>query len=79
MRKCLLVSTLLLITSAAHAGITIGGTRVVYPENKKESSIAITNPDNTDYLVQSRVETEGKVRSAVSDYAAALPPGCETE
>ncbi|EKS6727358.1 molecular chaperone [Enterobacter mori] len=62
MRKCLLVSTLLLITSAAHAGITIGGTRVVYPENKKESSIAITNPDNLDYLVQSWVETEGKVR-----------------
>lgn len=62
MRKCLLVSTLLLITSAAHAGITIGGTRVVYLENKKESSIAITNPDNLDYLVQSWVETEGKVR-----------------
>lgn len=62
MRKCLLVSSLLLLTSAAHAGITIGGTRVVYPENKKESSIGITNPDNLDYLVQSWVETEDKTR-----------------
>ncbi|MEH0886010.1 molecular chaperone [Enterobacter sp. UNJFSC 003] len=62
MRKCLLVSSLLFITSFAHAGITIGGTRVVYPENKKESSIGITNPDNLDYLVQSWVETEDNVR-----------------
>lgn len=62
MRKYLLISSCLLITSAAHAGITIGGTRVVYPENKKESSIGIANPDNLDYLVQSWVETEDKAR-----------------
>ncbi|UWM65507.1 molecular chaperone [Enterobacter sp. CP102] len=62
MRKYLLLSSFLLITSAAHAGITIGGTRVVYPENKKESSIGITNPDNLDYLVQSWVETEDNAR-----------------
>ncbi|KZQ27953.1 long polar fimbrial chaperone LpfB [Enterobacter genomosp. O] len=62
MRKSLLLSSFLLITSAAHAGITIGGTRVVYPENKKESSIGIANPDNLDYLVQSWVETEDNAR-----------------
>lgn len=62
MRKHLLLSSFLLITSAAHAGITIGGTRVVYPENKKESSIGIANPDNLDYLVQSWVETEDNAR-----------------
>ncbi|HDS9458172.1 TPA: molecular chaperone [Enterobacter asburiae] len=62
MRKYLLLSSFLLITSAAHAGITIGGTRVVYPENKKESSIGIANPDNLDYLVQSWVETEDNAR-----------------
>ena len=62
MRKYLLVSSFLLLTSAAHAGITIGGTRVIYPENKKESSIGITNSDNLDYLVQSWVETEDNAR-----------------
>lgn len=62
MRKYLLLSSFLLITTAAHAGITIGGTRVVYPENKKESSIGISNPDNLDYLVQSWVETEDNAR-----------------
>jgi len=62
MRKYLLASSFLFIASVAHAGITIGGTRVVYPENKKESSIGIENPDNLDYLVQSWVETEDKAR-----------------
>ncbi len=62
MCKYLLLSSFLLITTAAHAGITIGGTRVVYPENKKESSIGISNPDNLDYLVQSWVETEDNAR-----------------
>ncbi len=62
MRKYLLLSSFLFITTAAHAGITIGGTRVVYPENKKESSIGISNPDNLDYLVQSWVETEDNAR-----------------
>lgn len=62
MRKYLLASSFLFIASVAHAGITIGGTRVVYPENKKESSIGIANPDNLDYLVQSWVETEDKAR-----------------
>lgn len=62
MRKHLLASSFLFIASVAHAGITIGGTRVVYPENKKESSIGIENPDNLDYLVQSWVETEDKAR-----------------
>lgn len=62
MRKYFLASSFLFIASVAHAGITIGGTRVVYPENKKESSIGIENPDNLDYLVQSWVETEDKAR-----------------
>lgn len=62
MRKYLLASSFLFIASVAHADITIGGTRVVYPENKKESSIGIENPDNLDYLVQSWVETEDKAR-----------------
>jgi len=62
MRKFLLLSSLVLMASSAHAGITIGGTRLVYPESKKESSIQVTNPDNIDYLVQSWVESESNAR-----------------
>lgn len=44
--------------SAANAGVVIGGTRVIYDGNKKESSISVTNPDTTPYLIQSWVETQ---------------------
>lgn len=43
--------------SAANAGVVIGGTRVIYDGNKKESSISVNNPDSTPYLIQSWVET----------------------
>ncbi|WP_049292239.1 fimbrial biogenesis chaperone [Franconibacter helveticus] len=42
--------------SAASAGVVIGGTRVIYNGNKKESSISVNNPDPTPYLIQSWVE-----------------------
>ncbi|HFG6074117.1 TPA: molecular chaperone [Salmonella enterica subsp. enterica serovar Bahrenfeld] len=45
--------------SAVNAGVVIGGTRVIYDGNKKESSISVTNPDTTPYLIQSWVETLG--------------------
>lgn len=44
--------------SAANAGVVIGGTRVIYDGNKKESSISVNNPDTTPYLIQSWVETQ---------------------
>lgn len=44
--------------STANAGVVIGGTRVIYDGNKKESSISVTNPDTTPYLIQSWVETQ---------------------
>ena len=43
--------------SAANAGVVIGGTRVIYDGNKKESSISVNNPDKMPYLIQSWVET----------------------
>lgn len=38
---------LVLIAFDSYAGIIIGGTRVIYQGDKKESSISIRNPDNT--------------------------------
>lgn len=57
MRHGYLLSTLFLVAATAHAGVIINGTRLVYQGEKKESSLGIQNPDNTDYLVQSWVDT----------------------
>lgn len=49
--------SLLLLSATAHAGLVMGGTRVIYEEGKREASISVTNADNaTPYLVQSWVE-----------------------
>lgn len=60
MRHGYLLSTLLLVAATSHAGVIINGTRLVYQGGKKESSIGISNPDDTDYLVQSWVDAGGK-------------------
>ncbi|ENZ0348292.1 molecular chaperone [Morganella morganii] len=44
--------------SVASAGILIGGTRVIYNGDKKESALSVSNPDNFPYLIQSWVESE---------------------
>lgn len=65
MRHGLLLSTLLLTAATAHAGVIINGTRLVYQSDKKESSIGLSNPDATDYLVQSWVDAGSKNRANV--------------
>ena len=59
MRHGYLLSTLLLVAATAHAGVVINGTRLVYHGDKKESSLGLSNPDATDYLVQSWVDSGG--------------------
>lgn len=44
--------------SEVNAGVIIGGTRVVYDGNKNESSVSVTNPDSSPYLIQSWVESQ---------------------
>ncbi|BBS36407.1 molecular chaperone [Enterobacter cloacae complex sp. 2024EL-00215] len=63
MRHGYLLSTLLLVAATAHAGVIINGTRLVYQGDKKESSLGLSNPDTTDYLVQSWVDSGGKNRA----------------
>jgi len=42
---------------AGHAGIVMGGTRVIYQEGKREAAISVSNADShSPYLVQSWVE-----------------------
>lgn len=52
------VSALLLTTiCSAHAGVIIGGTRVIYNGAAKESSLSVNNPDKVPYLIQSWIES----------------------
>jgi len=60
MRHGYLLSSFLLVAATAHAGVIINGTRLVYQGDKKESSLGLSNPDATDYLVQSWVDSGGK-------------------
>lgn len=57
--KTLLAATVTAFTlSTASAGIIIGGTRVIFDGDKKESSISVNNPDSTPYLIQSWVDAD---------------------
>lgn len=55
----LAVALLPLTLITANAGVIIGGTRVIFEGAKKEATINITNPDNTPYLIQSWIDTQG--------------------
>lgn len=59
MRSIPLVTLLLLFyTFSASAGVSIGGSRLIYEGNKKEESISVTNMDKSPYLIQSWIEDE---------------------
>ncbi|EKY3087503.1 fimbrial biogenesis chaperone [Cronobacter dublinensis] len=56
MRKLILCG-LLITATAAQAGVVVGGTRLIYPGDKKETSLTISNPDDINYLIQTSVDT----------------------
>lgn len=56
--RCLLAGIALLSVDVASAGITLGGTRVVYPEKIKETSLMVRNDGTKDIMVQSWIEPD---------------------
>lgn len=42
--------------SSVHAGVIIGGTRIIYEGNKKEAALSVSNPDTLTYLIQAWIE-----------------------
>lgn len=57
MKRTIAALALLTLSTAAQAGIVMGGTRVIYQEGKREAAISVTNADtHSPYLVQSWVE-----------------------
>ncbi|MBC3250083.1 long polar fimbrial chaperone LpfB [Serratia fonticola] len=51
------LTSLLMMSCAAQAGVVVGGTRLIYEGGKKESSLSVSNPDKGPYLIQTWVET----------------------
>ena len=75
-----LAALLLLISLPLQAGVIIGGTRVVFPGNNKETSLSVSNPEqDRPYLIQSWVEGEnsGKAPFLVTPPLFRLDPGQE--
>lgn len=56
--SCLLLFALL--NSGSRAGVIVGGTRIIFSGAKKETTLSITNPDATSWLIQSWVEDPDK-------------------
>ncbi|MFI8417427.1 molecular chaperone [Serratia sp. NPDC078593] len=57
-RSTLVAALLMTMGAQVQAGVVVGGTRLVYDGGKKESSLTISNPDKTPYLIQSWVDTQ---------------------
>jgi P pilus assembly chaperone PapD len=53
-----LCASVMMISQLAQAGVVVGGTRLVYDGDKKESSLSVNNPDALPYLIQSWVEPQ---------------------
>lgn len=62
----------LLFSSVASAGITLGGTRIIYPQKLKETSIMVKNDGDKDIMVQSWVDPDAT--SPGQDVPFALTP-----
>lgn len=59
LRFCMLPLFVMAIgMSSAYAGVSIGGTRVIYDGGRKEASLSVNNPDALPYLIQSWIETQ---------------------
>jgi len=56
--RYLLAGLALLSASVANAGITLGGTRLIYAEKSKEASILIKNDGAQDIMIQSWLDPE---------------------
>ena len=70
--KYFLTGFVLLFSGVSSAGITLGGTRIVYQEKLKETSIMVKNDGDKDIMVQSWIEPATNVSE--QDVPFALTP-----
>ncbi|HCI5658083.1 TPA: molecular chaperone [Klebsiella variicola subsp. variicola] len=66
------IVTVIFNITNAQAGVVIGGTRLVYPEGKKEINITVENKENFPYLIKTFLE-KGSIESSAG-YFMITPP-----
>lgn len=72
-RRMLLLIGFLIFSQYVHAGIIVGGTRLIYNADKKEASLSVKNPDPTDYLVQAWIDHGDKESTERVPFAITPP------
>ncbi|EDT6764386.1 molecular chaperone [Salmonella enterica subsp. enterica] len=68
----LIAATFLFTMTTAQAGVVVGGTRIIYNGDKKETSISVKNPDKSSYLIQSWSDS-GENSTAKSPFMVTPP------
>lgn len=59
MKRYIVMLVMILLTTSSQAGVVIGGTRIIYPQDKKAVSLTVMNSNTSGvYLVQSWVESD---------------------
>lgn len=55
----IIILSLCFWSSISYAGVTVGGTRVIYNGAKKETTLSVRNPDKRAFLIQAWMDSDG--------------------
>lgn len=74
-RLSYIMLTALMVSSASvSAGVVMGGTRIVYPQNSKEVAFSVSNMESAvPYLIQSWVEGDGPDKNNAAPFIVTPP------
>lgn len=73
-KYALLAGLFAALSPYAHAGVVVGGSRVIYDANKKEVSLSIKNPEEKGaYLIQTWVDNESPTNTAKTPFIITPP------
>lgn len=72
-RNSILAGFFMVSCTATQAGVIVGGTRLIYKDDKKETSISVSNSENLAYLVQSWVDAENENNTAQPPFIVTPP------
>lgn len=67
----ILFVTIISWSSMTQAGVTVGGTRVVYDGSKREATLSVRNPDKRAFLIQAWTDSNG---ADGAEHDSAKPP-----
>ncbi|MCW1828674.1 molecular chaperone [Enterobacter asburiae] len=70
----IMLTAFMFSSASASAGVVMGGTRIVYPQNSKEVAFSVTNKESaTPYLIQSWVEGDIQAKNHATPFIVTPP------